>query len=78
MPISHVTRKDAHQFRETALKLPPRLYLLPEQPLEKTIAEAKSTISLTTVNNYMKNLTTFFNVTVRSAPTPDGHLDQPR
>jgi integrase len=65
MPISHVTRKDAHQFRETALKLPPRLYLLPEQPLEKTIAEAKSTISLTTVNNYMKNLTTFFNYAVR-------------
>lgn len=70
MPISQITRKDAHQFRETALKLPPRLYQLPEQPLEKTIAEAKSTISITTFNNYVKNLTTFFNYAVREGYCP--------
>ena len=44
MPIDQITRKDAHLFRETALKLPPRLHQLPDQPLEQSIAEAASTI----------------------------------
>lgn len=65
MPIDQITRKDAHIFRETALKLPPRLHQLPDQPLEKSIAEATSTISVTTFNNYVKNLTTFFSYAVR-------------
>lgn len=65
MPIDQITRKDAHLFRETALKLPPRLYQLPDQPLEQSIAEATSTISVTTFNNYVKNLTTFFSYAVR-------------
>ncbi len=64
-PINTVTRKDAHQFRETALKLPPRLYQFPEMPLEEIIAQARSTISVTTFNNYVKNLTTFFSYAVR-------------
>ncbi|WP_457363574.1 tyrosine-type recombinase/integrase [Pseudomonas sp. TE3610] len=63
--INAVTRKDAHQFRETSLKLPPRLYQLPEMPLEEIIAKAKTTISVTTFNNYVKNLTTFFSYAVR-------------
>ncbi|TFY94554.1 site-specific integrase [Pseudomonas nabeulensis] len=65
MPIDQITRKDAHLFRETALKLPPRLYQLPDQPLEQSIAEATTTISVTTFNNYVKNLTTFFSYAVR-------------
>lgn len=65
MPIDQITRKDAHLFRETALKLPPRLHQLPDQPLEQSIAEATSTISVTTFNNYVKNLTTFFSYAVR-------------
>ncbi|PWB31474.1 hypothetical protein DCO48_16705 [Pseudomonas sp. SDI] len=65
LPIDQITRKDAHRFRETALKLPPRLHQLPDQPLEQTIAEATSTISVTTFNNYIKNLTTFFSYAVR-------------
>ncbi|ROO36956.1 hypothetical protein BIV08_21930 [Pseudomonas sp. AF76] len=64
-PIDQITRKDAHLFRETALKLPPRLHQLPDQPLEQSIAEAASTISVTTFNNYVKNLTTFFSYAVR-------------
>lgn len=65
MPIDQITRKDAHLFRETALKLPPRLHQLPDQPLEQSIAEATTTISVTTFNNYVKNLTTFFSYAVR-------------
>ncbi len=65
MPIDQITRKDAHLFRETALKLPPRLHQLPDQPLEWSIAEATTTISVTTFNNYVKNLTTFFSYAVR-------------
>lgn len=64
-PIDQITRKDAHRFRETALRLPPRLNQLPDQPLEQSIAEATSTISITTFNNYVKNLTTFFSYAVR-------------
>ncbi|WP_256581579.1 MULTISPECIES: phage integrase SAM-like domain-containing protein [Pseudomonas] len=65
MSIDQITRKNAHVFRETALKLPPRFHLLPDQPLEQSIAEATSTISVTTFNNYVKNLTTFFSYAVR-------------
>jgi len=59
-PINLITRKDAHQFRETALKLPPRIQQLSVTTLEEAIAQATNTISLTTFNNYVKNLTTFF------------------
>lgn len=66
MPIDLITRQDARRFRETALKLPPRLYQLPEgQSLEKIIETATSTISLATFNNYVKNLTTFFSYAIR-------------
>jgi integrase len=70
LPVDQVTRKHAHQFKETALKLPPRMHQLPAQPLEKTIAEAKTTISLTTFNNYVKNLTSFCNYAVREGYCP--------
>jgi len=66
MPIDLITRQDARKFRETALKLPPRLNQLPEgQSLEEIIKTATSTISLTTFNNYVKNLTTFFSYAIR-------------
>lgn len=59
-PINLITRKEAHQFRETALKLPPRMHQLSVSSLEEAIAQAETTISLTTFNNYVKNLTTVF------------------
>lgn len=66
MPIDLITRQDARKFRETALKLPPRLNQLPEgQSLEEIIKTATSTISHTTFNNYVKNLTTFFSYAIR-------------
>ncbi|MFC2971494.1 tyrosine-type recombinase/integrase [Azotobacter bryophylli] len=66
LPIDLITRQDARTFRETALKLPPRLNQLPDgQPLEEIIKTATSTISLTTFNNYVKNLTTFFSYAIR-------------
>lgn len=64
-PINLITRKEAHQFRETALKLPPRIHQLPVTSLEQAIAQATTTISLTTFNNYVKNLTTVFVYAVR-------------
>ncbi|WP_317847451.1 DUF6538 domain-containing protein [Pseudomonas sp. HTZ2] len=60
LPVDLITRQDARKFREVALKLPPRMNQLPEgQSLEQIIETAISTISLTTFNNYVKNLTTF-------------------
>lgn len=66
MPIDLITRQDARKFRETALKLPPRLNELPDgQSLEEVIKTAISTISPTTFNHYLKNLTTFFTYAIR-------------
>lgn len=66
LPVDLISRQDARKFRETALKLPPRLNQLPDgQSLEEVIKTATSTISLTTFNNYVKNLTTFFTYAIR-------------
>lgn len=66
LPVDLISRQDARKFRETALKLPPRLYQLPDgQSLEEVIKTATSTISFTTFNNYVKNLTTFFTYAIR-------------
>lgn len=49
LPVDLITRQDARKYRETALKLPPRIYQLPEgQSLEQIIKNASTTISLTT------------------------------
>jgi len=66
LPVDLITRQDARKFREVALKLPPRMNQLPEgQSLEQIIEVATTTISLTTFNNYVKNLTTFFSYAIR-------------
>ena len=70
-PINLITRKEAHRFRETALKLPPRIHQLPVMSLEQAIAQAETTISLTTFNNYVKNLTTAFIYAMR-----EGYCDK--
>lgn len=72
LPVDLITRQDARKYRETALKLPPRIYQLPEgQSLEQIIENASTTISLTTFNNYVKNLTTFFSYAIR-----EGYCDR--
>ncbi|WP_065760378.1 site-specific integrase [Pseudomonas defluvii] len=66
LPMDLITRQDARKFRETALKLPPRINQLPSSlSLEEVIKTATSTISHTTFNNYVKNLTTFFTYAIR-------------
>ncbi|WP_244157266.1 phage integrase SAM-like domain-containing protein [Phytopseudomonas argentinensis] len=70
-PINLITRQEAHRFRETALKLPPRMHQLSVTTLEEAIAQAETTISLTTFNNYVKNLTTVFTYAVR-----EGYCDK--
>jgi len=65
LPMRQIGREQARLFKDTALKLPPRMGQLPPKPLEKLIAEADSTISNTTFNNYVKNLVTLFGFAVR-------------
>lgn len=59
-PIDQISRADARKFKETSLKLPPRMGQLPPRPIKELIKGATTTISSTTFNNYIKNLTTVF------------------
>lgn len=72
LPIKAYTRKDAHSFRDIALRLPPRLFYYPDnKSLEAIIESATSTITVTTYNKYVKNLTTFFSYAIR-----EGYCDR--
>jgi len=71
LPVKHVVRKDAQSFIETALKLPPRLNQLPKKHLKQLIKGAETTISATTFNNYVKNLTTLFTFAIQ-----EGYCDK--
>lgn len=64
--VSSFTAEDARCFRDTCLKLPPRLSKYPEDwSLEKIINEAQGTITVTTWNNYAKNIKSVFQFGVR-------------
>lgn len=65
LPMSHVTRKDAQTFRETALQLPPRATQQPARSLRKLAENAESTISVTTFNHYVKHLKTIFTYAIQ-------------
>ncbi|MDI4637372.1 MULTISPECIES: site-specific integrase [Halomonadaceae] len=61
MPVEAITLDHAKRFRDVALKLPPRLNRIKgDKSLNTIIKEATSTISVTTYNNYIKNLSAFF------------------
>jgi len=60
LPINEINRKEARKFKSVALKLPPRINLLSDKPLDRLIEAAEETISITTFNNYVKNLSTVF------------------
>ncbi len=60
LPIHRYQRQQAQKFKEIALQLPPRANQKGKVSIEKLIAEATTTISLTTFNNYVKYLTAFF------------------
>lgn len=66
IPISEVSMSHAKSFRDTALKLPPMVTrLLKGKTLEQIIAQANKKISITTYNNYVKNLVTLFEYAIR-------------
>ena len=62
--IDYYTLDDAKLFREKALQLPPlalrTLQKHPNKALSDLIGSGESTISITTYNNYVKNLSTIF------------------
>lgn len=62
--IDYYTLDDAKMFRERALQLPPlalrTLQNHPDKSLSDLIGEGDTTISVTTYNNYIKNLSTVF------------------
>lgn len=60
LPMNRYQRPQAQKFKEIALQLPPRANQKGKVSIEKLIAEATATISLTTFNNYVKYLTAFF------------------
>lgn len=60
LSISHITREDAKTFKEVALTLPPRATQQPGKSLRTLAQEAQGTISVTTFNHYLKNLSTLF------------------
>ena len=70
-PIDQVSRADARKFKETSLKLPPRMGQLPPRPIKELIKDATTTISATTFNNYVKNLTTIFTYAIQ-----EGYCDR--
>ena len=65
LPMNSYQRKHAQAFKEKAMKLPPRTNQKVKGTLDKLIAEATTTISVTTFNNYMKYLTAIFTYAVQ-------------
>ena len=60
LPVSEINREQARKFKSMALRLPPRINLLSDKSFEQVIEAAEETISITTFNNYVKNLSTVF------------------
>ncbi|WP_415055062.1 DUF6538 domain-containing protein [Halopseudomonas sp.] len=66
MPVDLVTRKDALEFKAFITNLPPRRHH--RKPADPTIeAEAGETISITTLNNYLKMVSSLFNFAAKAA-----------
>lgn len=63
-PINKYTLNDAKAFRDKALQLPPRTTKLlkknPDKTVSELISEADSTISISTYNHYVRNLSSVF------------------
>lgn len=75
MPVRNFGRKEALKFKEVALKLPPRLHQLPKQSISQLIEQAIETISVTTFNNYVKNLMTIFKFAKREGECDSNPFD---
>jgi len=66
VPVDEYSRAMMQTFKSTALKLPPRLNQLGGISIKDAIAQAKTTISVITFNNYVKDLSTVFTFAVRA------------
>ena len=66
VPVDKYSRAMMQTFKSTALKLPPRLKQLEDISIEDAIAQAKTTISVITFNNYVKDLSTVFTFAERA------------
>ena len=66
VPVDKYSRAMMQTFKSTALKLPPRLNQLEDISIEDAIAQAKTTISVITFNNYVKDLSTVFTFAARA------------
>lgn len=65
-PVDEYTREMMQDFKATALKLPPRLNQLGDITIAEAIERATTNISITTFNNYVKELGTIFTFAVRA------------
>ncbi|MDZ7852363.1 MAG: tyrosine-type recombinase/integrase [Halomonas sp.] len=76
VPISSVGAKEAREFRDIALQLPPlaarKLSKHPELKISDFVylVDEEKAISITTYNNYVKNLSAFFNFAIEQ-----GYID---
>ncbi|XKG47493.1 hypothetical protein LG312_02735 [Halomonas sp.] len=69
LPINSIGLNEVKAFRDIALRLPPlaarRLNKLPELSLCDLIGDSEVTISITTFNNYVKNLSAYFHFAIQ-------------
>jgi integrase len=65
LPISGYQRIHANKFKDTALQLPTQVSRRGDVSIQELIDNARFTITATTFNNYIKNITTVFVYAVR-------------
>jgi integrase len=65
IPIRNFGREEARSFKEIAMQLPPGYTHTEGKSIKQLVEKAQSTISVTTFNNYVKNLTTLFKFAIR-------------
>ena len=65
LPVSGYQRSHANKFKDIALQLPTQVNRKGDVSIRQLIENAKFTISTTTFNNYIKNITTVFTYATR-------------
>ena len=65
IPIRNFGREEARLFKDIAQQLPPSYKNSAGRSIKQLVQNAKTTISVTTFNNYVKNLTTVFKFAIR-------------
>ena len=75
IPIRNFGREEARLFKEIAQQLPPSCKSLAGKSIKQLIQNTKTTISTTTFNNYVKNLTTVFKFAIREGYSHNNPLE---